>query len=54
MGNLEKQRLLETTDTAERIRSLIPVLERQLIERTQPAYFRVTSSELREEFYSPN
>lgn len=53
MGNIEKQRLLETTDTAERIRSLIPVLERQLIERTQPEFFRVTSRDL-SEFYSPN
>jgi len=35
MGNLEKQRLLETTDTLERIAGLIPVLEKQLMEVEQ-------------------
>lgn len=32
--NIEKQRLLETTDTLDRLAELIPILERQLLETT--------------------
>lgn len=56
LGNLEKQRLLETTDTAERISTLIPVLERQLLETQEdpgPRYWRLTSADLRE-WITPN
>lgn len=56
MENLEKQRLLETTDTLERIEELIPVLERHLLNvETQPehTYYRVTPTDLRE-WISPN
>lgn len=59
--NLEKQRLLETTDTMERLASLIPILERQLdeidelrkqmIDPTVP--YRLTMSDL-EEWIHPN
>ncbi|MFQ3668573.1 MAG: LON peptidase substrate-binding domain-containing protein, partial [Fimbriimonadaceae bacterium] len=59
--NLEKQRLLETTDTMERLASLIPILERQLSEidelRSQmidPSVpYRLTMSDL-EEWIHPN
>lgn len=56
MGNLEKQRLLETTDTAERISTLIPVLEQQLLEtrdEPEPRFYRITSADLREHI-TPN
>jgi Lon protease-like protein len=54
MENLDKQRLLETTDTVERIRHLIPILERQLVE-AKPAlsHRRLNSSELAE-WITPN
>jgi len=56
MGNLEKQRLLETTDTVERISTLIPVLERQLLETREvpdPRFWRITSADLGE-WITPN
>lgn len=59
--NLEKQRLLETTDTMERLASLIPILERQLNEIDElrgqmidPSVpYRLTMSDL-EEWIHPN
>ena len=32
IGNLEKQRMLETTDTGQRVEELLPILEQQLLE----------------------
>jgi Lon protease-like protein len=51
--NLEKQRLLETTDTLERIQGLIPILEEQIIETRQPSYFRLRPEDLGE-WITPN
>jgi Lon protease-like protein len=45
MENLEKQRLLETTDTADRIASLMPILRNQMMEAA-PNFFRIGSREL--------
>lgn len=46
MGNLEKQKLLETTDTLERVESLIPLLYRQNRELQDAPFVRLTSQEL--------
>jgi Lon protease-like protein len=51
--NLEKQRLLEITDTLERIQGLIPLLEEQIIEIKKPTYFRLRVEDL-EEWITPN
>lgn len=48
MENLEKQRLLETTDTLERLKGLIPILQRQNLEIKDPSYYRIGGSDLRE------
>lgn len=56
MENLEKQRLLETTDTLERMEVLLPVLERHIMEAAipeEPQYQRIASSDLRE-WINPN
>jgi Lon protease-like protein len=54
MENLEKQRLLETTDTLERLQGLIPILEEQIIEVSQKqAYFRLRPEDL-SEWITPN
>lgn len=56
MENLEKQRLLETTDTLERIEELIPVLERQIVEadvEPDSTYYRIGHDDLRE-WINPN
>jgi uncharacterized protein len=53
MENLEKQRLLETTDTTERLKGLIPILQRQNLEAHQPAYYRVGRQDL-QEWINPN
>jgi len=53
MENLEKQRLLETTDTLERVEELIPILQTQNLEIAAPSYYRVGSTELKE-WQSPN
>lgn len=50
--NLEKQRLLETTDTLERVSGLLPILENQMLEVKQP-FFRIGSQEL-SEWITPN
>ena len=54
MENLVKQRLLETTDTLERISELLPILERQIgeIEEHKRAW-RLRRSDL-EEWVNPN
>ncbi len=39
--NLEKQRLLETTDTLERISEMIPILERHILEARPPGFLRL-------------
>jgi len=48
MENLEKQRLLETTDTLERVNALIPMLQSQNLESKQPDYHQVNMAELEE------
>lgn len=52
MENLEKQRLLETTDTLERVSSLLPILENQILEVRKP-FYRIGSQEL-SEWITPN
>jgi Lon protease-like protein len=53
MENLQKQRLLETTDTLERVEFLIPILQHQNMEYSEPSYFRIGGNELRE-WITPN
>lgn len=53
MDNLKKQRLLETTDTLERMEDLLPILENQiyeagLISPQETNYYQVTGEDLRE------
>jgi Lon protease-like protein len=48
MDNLEKQRLLETTDTLERIEELIPILQMQNIEVATPSYYQIGGQDLQE------
>lgn len=51
--NLDKQRMLETTDTLERVQDLLPILETQLGETAEPSYYRLASPNLRE-WITPN
>lgn len=45
--NIEKQRLLELTDTLDRLASLIPLLDAQIVEAfTPPAHTRIRSQDL--------
>ena len=58
MENLEKQRLLETTDTLERVEELLPVLERNILEAesedaAETTYYRLAATDLRE-WITPN
>jgi Lon protease-like protein len=48
MENLEKQRLLETTDTLDRLRDLLPIMRQQLLDATPPTFYQLTSEDLRE------
>lgn len=48
MENLEKQRLLELTNTVERLQELVPILERNIFEAKGPAYHRLRPEDLRE------
>lgn len=48
MENLEKQRMLETTDTLDRLSELIPLIERQIIEAKTPKYYKVSLDQLQE------
>jgi len=51
--NLEKQRLLETTDTLERLTDMIPILEQHMVEAKSPDYHKITRQHM-EEWISPN
>jgi uncharacterized protein len=53
MENLAKQRLLETTDTLERVSTLMPILQMQNMEAKQTNYYRIGSDDLRE-WITPN
>jgi Lon protease-like protein len=46
MENLDKQRLLETTDTVERVQALIPILRTQNFDSGHKAYYQISSSDL--------
>ncbi|HVT10825.1 MAG TPA: LON peptidase substrate-binding domain-containing protein [Fimbriimonadaceae bacterium] len=48
IDNLEKQRLLETTDTLERVQELIPILQMQNIEATTSSLYQISSKDLQE------
>jgi uncharacterized protein len=48
MENRQKQRLLETTDTLERLSGLIPILEEQILEGQKPNYFKLRPEDLSE------
>lgn len=47
MENIEKQRLLELTDTVERLQGLTPILERNLLEAKAPNQYRLRPQDLR-------
>lgn len=52
--NLDKQRLLETTDTLDRMEGLLPLIRSQILEnRAEPGYFKLSTQDLRE-WISPN
>ncbi|HRI43931.1 MAG TPA: LON peptidase substrate-binding domain-containing protein [Fimbriimonadaceae bacterium] len=53
LGNIEKQRLLETTDTVERLVELKPLIERQIIEAKPRRYYKLTRQHLEDWIY-PN
>ncbi|MBN9503517.1 MAG: hypothetical protein BGO01_19375 [Armatimonadetes bacterium 55-13] len=53
MENLAKQRLLETTDTLERVNTLMPILQLQNLESAQPSHYRIGSEDLRD-WITPN
>ncbi len=58
MENLQKQRLLETTDTLERMEDLIPVLEQQIYEAgllspSETGFHRLSGTDL-QEWIHPN
>jgi Lon protease-like protein len=46
MENIQKQQLLETTDTLERVQSLLPILREHILEVNQPSYFRMSTQDL--------
>jgi len=52
MENLDKQHMLETTDTLERVSALLPFLENQILEVKQP-FYKIGSQELAE-WITPN
>jgi Lon protease-like protein len=51
--NLDKQRLLETTDTEERLAEIVPLMERQIVDVHMSGAYRVTANML-EEWITPN
>ncbi len=53
MENLEKQRMLETTDTLERVQDLLPLMKQQILEVEQPNYYRLSAEDL-SEWIMPN
>jgi len=52
MENLDKQHLLETTDTSERVSALLPILESQIME-VKDRFYKIGSKELAE-WITPN
>lgn len=49
MEDLDKQRMLETTDTLERVQDLLPIIEQQLMEEIpDPSTYRLTAHDLKE------
>jgi Lon protease-like protein len=46
--NIEKQRLLETTDTVERVQDLLPILHSHLQEAGKQDFYKLTQDEMRE------
>lgn len=58
MENIQKQRLLETTDTLERVEDLLPILERNIYElesldEPQTTYYKLASDDLAD-WITPN
>jgi Lon protease-like protein len=53
LENIEKQRLLETTDTVERLAELKPLIERQIMNARTRHYFKLTRHHLEDWIY-PN
>ena len=53
MNNLEKQRLLETTDTLERVSEIIPILQMQNLESSPKSFFQISSADFHE-WITPN
>lgn len=53
MENINKQLLLETTDTIERFEALLPILRSHISDAQEPSFYRIASQELRE-WISPN
>lgn len=51
--NLDKQRLLETTDTVERIADMIPILEQHILEATPAELHKLTPEEMAD-WINPN
>lgn len=51
--DIEKQRLLETTDTVERLATILPLIQSQIESRRPSGYYRATSDMLRE-WVTPN
>jgi Lon protease-like protein len=53
LSNMQKQHLLELTETSERFATLIPILAQQLSEQREPNYVRVYAQDL-EDWVSNN
>jgi Lon protease-like protein len=53
LENLDKQRLLETTDTSERLGELIPLIEKQILEASTRRIYKLGYEHLRE-WVNPN
>ncbi len=53
LENIEKQRLLETTDTLERLTQLRQLIERQIVHAKTPAYYKLTQQHL-SDWMNPN
>ena len=53
MENLEKQKILEITDTLERMEDLLPIIQTQILQFQQSTRYRVTGADLKD-WISPN
>lgn len=53
LENIEKQRLLETTDTLERLTELRHLIEHQIVHARAPRYYKLSAEHL-EEWMNPN